>query len=368
MTKAQEAKKKHATALMKLPNVVGVASGFKYRGGKRTDEECVVVYVSKKVDRALLAFSDTIPGKVDLVQTDVIEVGEIRGPRPIPHAVAPGTPLTATPLELTHRERPSRCGNSLGHFKITAGTQGAVVRLARDGELYVVTNNHVGADSNRGAIGDPILQPGPYDGGQVTDRVATLSDYVKINFQGAKKKNNALTRAWWKLFQAPANFGAALVGCPFRLALRKALPQGVIEQPDPNLVDVGLGKATDPVIVSPETVYLGHITEIKGVQLGDTVIKVGRTTEKTEGIVEGVDAMITVSYGDAGTAVFDNQLVIRAKSGEFSAGGDSGSAIHRLKDGKYAWCGLLFAGSTDGRTFANRVEDLIAYLPAFMLA
>jgi hypothetical protein len=52
-------------------------------------------------------------------------------------------------------------GGSCGHYRITAGTLGGFVE--DDEYYYILSNNHVLADSDGGFTGDPILQPGPAD-------------------------------------------------------------------------------------------------------------------------------------------------------------------------------------------------------------
>src|SRR2546422_10036838 len=64
----------------------------------------------------------------------------------------------------TKRQRPAPMGFSVGHPAITAGTIGARVRDAL-GNVYILSNNHVLANSNGASIGDPEYQPGPLDGG-----------------------------------------------------------------------------------------------------------------------------------------------------------------------------------------------------------
>src|SRR5438046_1832351 len=74
------------------------------------------------------------------------------------------------------RYRPPTGGGSVGHFKITAGTIACLVR--KDRALYILSNNHVLANVNTGQAGDPVLQPGPYDGGRVpADVIAKLSQF-----------------------------------------------------------------------------------------------------------------------------------------------------------------------------------------------
>jgi hypothetical protein len=64
------------------------------------------------------------------------------------------------------RHRPLRIGTSIGHFNITAGTLGCLVKPRRGDQPLILSNNHVLADENRGNQGDAILQPGAYDGGK----------------------------------------------------------------------------------------------------------------------------------------------------------------------------------------------------------
>jgi len=50
------------------------------------------------------------------------------------------------------------------------------------GRVYILSNNHVLANSNGASIGDPEYQPGPFDGGTAADQIATLSDFQVISF------------------------------------------------------------------------------------------------------------------------------------------------------------------------------------------
>jgi len=60
---------------------------------------------------------------------------------------------------LQDENRPLRIGCSVGHFRITAGTLGCIVRNGAGG-VMILSNNHVLADENRARKGDSILQPG----------------------------------------------------------------------------------------------------------------------------------------------------------------------------------------------------------------
>jgi hypothetical protein len=129
-------------------NVVGAGYGFKNGG----EEKAIVVLVQNKMPLSALSVEDIIPEKIRDIQTDVIEVGEIRV-------------LPPQQVDPKGRFRPAPGGVSLGHEDITAGTFGAVVRINGSNERMILSNNHVLAKSNLAEIGDTILQPGAYDGG-----------------------------------------------------------------------------------------------------------------------------------------------------------------------------------------------------------
>src|SRR6267378_2767681 len=101
------------------------------------------------------------------------------------------TGLIMATSDPTQRKRPASLGYSVGHPAITAGTIGARVRDAL-GHVYILSNNHVLANSNGASIGDPAYQPGPFDGGTAADQIATLSDFQTILFNG---QNNTIDAA-----------------------------------------------------------------------------------------------------------------------------------------------------------------------------
>jgi hypothetical protein len=76
------------------------------------------------------------------------------------------------------RHRPAVPGISCGYTDVTAGTFGCLVRRGED--LYLLINNHVLANTNQGARGDIILQPGLYDGGTLDDQIAVLEQWAPI--------------------------------------------------------------------------------------------------------------------------------------------------------------------------------------------
>ena len=106
-----------------------------------------------------------IPEELDDVPTDIKTTG-----------------LLMAGANTTARARPAPTGYSVGHRDITAGTIGGVV-VKGSGETFILSNNHVLANSNDASIGDPILQPGPFDGGtDPSDQIGMLADFEPIDF------------------------------------------------------------------------------------------------------------------------------------------------------------------------------------------
>lgn len=238
------------------------------------------------------------------------------------HAVHTGV-IDAQPHRM--RLRPAPGGISVGHTAITAGTLGCLVRgrsAPRINRLMILSNNHVLANTNGGPLGASILQPGPYDGGKhPADQIAVLERFVPISFAA----------------------GAS------------------------NIVDCATGWAW-PERVRRELMYIsGGIiryfrvgaTPVAAV-LGMPVGKSGRTTQLTSGRVTAVGVTINVNYGGGRVARFTNQIAVRSPSGNFSAGGDSGSLIWTW-DARRAPVALLFAGG-GGTTFGNPIASVLARL------
>jgi hypothetical protein len=330
------------------PNVVSVGIGYKYTRGVRTDEICIVVGVRKKLPKDQVPEGELIAESIGGIATDVIEYGELRALSDV---------MDVGAQALTQRRRPCPPGYSIGHPRVTAGTLGAWVHRGPGDEHYVLSNNHVIASSNDAVPGDFIRQPGRADGGNDDDRFARLTEYVRIRFDsdenGGKKSSAA---AAWKIWKWPANTLASLVGCPYRLTVARP---NVIEQPDPNLVDAAVARVLLENWVDLDIPGIGEIQGFRDLDLGDRVIKTGRTTETTRGLVETVSATSRVDYGvGKGTATFGDQFVIRADSGDFSQGGDSGSVV--LSEDGFAG-GLLFAGGS-GVTIVNRISHVVSLL------
>lgn len=346
--------------ILAKPNVVGVAVGLKEHEGQWTDTMALVVLVQQKLPLAALSIADRVPREIDGIQTDVYEVGVIRAQQQLPP---------------TSRFRPEiPAGVSVGHFAITAGTLGAVVKDRMTGEKLLLSNNHVFANSNDAHLGDPILQPGPADGGQNPgDQVARLERFVPLSY--VEDANQPLPNGGGvpptpvptpqpgcnsvvSALAALTNTIASITGSKERViatASSQALsiigkPQTVSVQTTStdNVVDAALAKPLDSTIFSNNIRHVGAITGTKVPQIGMTVRKAGRTTDYTQGMITLLNATVNVGYVTARgprTARFTGQVITQP----MSQGGDSGSLIVDSTENRAV--GLLFAGSAMATIF-----------------
>lgn len=220
-------------------------------------------------------------------------------------------------IEAFHAHRPLRPGISVGHYSIPAGTLGAFVRPRGrgDGRVCILSNNHILADTNRGKVGDLILQPGRLDGGREThDAVARLEPYQEIRFDA------------------------------------------------PNQIDAAIAAIVDGVEIDPGDLR-GVASDILNFDEALEVMKNGRSTQLTSGVVTGVEmGGLSVSFNPKLSAVFDHQIEIQSNTRRpFSLKGDSGSLIV-TRDG--LGIGLLFAGGPGGSrnlgvTYANPLARVL---------
>jgi hypothetical protein len=197
--------------------------------------------------------------------------------------------------------RPVRIGCSVAHFMVTAGSVAAFVQSSAQVPM-LLSNNHVLANENDAAIGDSILQPGPFDGGQnPADRVGALSQFVPLDFTTV------------------------------------------------NAVDCAVATLDDGVTFDSKMLdLLGQLSGLRTspVDVGDMVAKLGRTTGLTHGKVTAIELdNVTVTYGK-GNATFNSQIEIEGTGTlPFSREGDSGSLI---VDQANLATALLFAGGETG--------------------
>jgi hypothetical protein len=223
----------------------------------------------------------------------------------------------------------------------------------------MLSNNHVLANSNAAEIGDPILQPGPYDGGRYPgDQIAVLEDFVRIHFPGdTNGDNGGGGNGGGNGGSGGCSIAGAVVsflnGIAALLGSNTRVKSYSTRQVD-NLVDAAIGRPLNDGDVLPEILNIGAVAGTGDAQLGMPVKKSGRTTGFTQGEIIQVDVTVDVQYGTNLVARFTDQLM----AGAMSQGGDSGSAV---LDNDDHLVGLLFAGS-DQTTIINRIEHVFTSL------
>lgn len=312
--KALAVRARVAPIMLLRRNVVGVGVGYKIRGQELTDEPSVMVSVTRKQPPETLTSDDLVPKAVDGIATDVVETGQIR----------------ALSINRCTRQRPVRPGLSVGHPSGSAGTLGAFVR--KDGDVYILSNNHVLARLNEAAIGDPILQPGPADGGTLFDQIAHLSAFSRVRFldEIAEPEPPPGSGALGDLLRRLAEL---LTGKQYA-----DRPSNTPLLPPDNTVDAALAHLVDSISRDPTIIDVeGPPTGVVAPALGMRVLKSGRTTGLTTAQIVQLDVTVDVQYGTR-TARFTNQIM----TSTLSDYGDSGSLV---LDYKRRAVGLLFSGS-----------------------
>jgi len=245
--KTEKACDNYDSHLLDKANVIGVGGGDKK----------LLVFVTEKKPLDQLQKRDVVEEEIEDVETDVIEVGKI--------------------------EALLKPGSSIGISGAGTGTYGGPVRDEL-GNQYLLTNNHVAADSNRARALTNILHPGPAD--------------------GSGKNIGVLARFEPIYFNRPNHIDAALVRANSNTRLDK-LPKS--------------------------STTTGRVNWI--------VQKTGRTSGHTYGTIIARNSTVDVDFGSQGVARFRNQLV----TDEMLWPGDSGSVL-LSKNGHPV--GLGFAGSS----------------------
>jgi hypothetical protein len=322
--------KKTRNDLLKKKNVIGVGVGYKQVGMERSRQPALIVFVVKKEAASELHRNHIIPSSVDGAVTDVIEIGQVRL------------------LDIrTDMARPAVPGMSIGHYKITAGTFGAVVRDVKSGEKLILSNNHILANATdgkdgRAKIGDPIYQPGAFDGGKAADQIATLLRYVPLQRSAGES-------------QCPVAAGVAALGNALIRKIRPNYEMKFIKYRNTaNIIDAALARPIRPDMIGEDVLEIGRVEGVKNVEIEDKVQKSGRSSGLTLGDVTALGASLQVQLNDSEYGVFSDQVVCDMKS----QGGDSGSLI---LDQERRAVGLLFAGS-EKYTIFNQIGNVLSAL------
>lgn len=192
------------------------------------------------------------------------------------------------------------------------------MRDGAGGQVYILSNNHVLANSSdgrdgRAQRGDPILQPGPYDGGtDPADRIAVLDRFLPLRGGGAE-----------------------------------------------NEADAALGALLSPGDAVPELFGLGPVAGVGEARMGMPVQFSGRTSGLRKGAVVALEVTVDVGMATGVTARFVNQVATTP----IAQPGDSGSLV---VDASRRAVGLLFAGSAQ-ISLANPIEAVLQRLGVTLL-
>lgn len=307
----KELRKKH-------PGLTGVMNAQKVVRGIRTDIPCVTFTVKQKKRLQDLTKNSILPKKINGKVTDVID-GDVLAVSKLPLApsklVVPGIMGGWVPSgSRTAKYRPAPGGVSVGHPLITAGTLGGW--LYQGSNPVILSNNHVIGAINQAEPGDPIYQPGVYDGGGPADRIASFVEYIEI----------------------------------------------ILDGDTPNMYDAAIASADNGGDVDTQVADL--TLEMKyhtAAQVAMPCTKSGRTTQVTEGAVTAIDWSGLVGYGDPGNALYENQIWIDYY--DFIHGGDSGSILLQKKEEGEpdTLIGLCFAGTMAGQAVACPIDGILDY-------
>ncbi|MCD3350444.1 hypothetical protein G8V03_05775 [Clostridium botulinum D/C] len=177
---------------------------------------------------------------------------------------------------LNHWIRPVTGGYSISNQ--TFPRTGSLSCLVTDGiRMYILGNNHILASSNRAPIGSYIVQPSIGDGGrQGIDVIASLSRFIPLNFQGQS-----------------------------------------------NFVDSAIAEVMAPGLISPYIAIVGPPKGTKYASLSESVMKIGRTSEKTTGKITQLHSVILVRASSTQKYLMIDQIITQRMSDM----GDSGALL-----------------------------------------
>lgn len=219
-------------------------------------------------------------------------------------------------------------GNSI---TCCGGTLGSLV--VRNGTNYILSNNHVLANSDSATIGDAIVQPGLVDNGCVSPGTTTAANLSQF----------------FTLEGNPPN--------PVDAAIAQIVPGKVDTSGNILLLGASVDANSVPVAGAPEA-GSGEAPSI-----GLAVAKSGRTTGLTCSTIDSISDAFSVDYqktcGGPTTYTVNYTNQISVAGGDFSNEGDSGSLIVRQDTANPV--ALLFAGS-DTDTAGNPIGDVLLAL------
>lgn len=273
----------------------------------------------------------------------------VQGASANPSAI--GNPIPYNPVS---RARPVPIGSSIYNQTVVpcaAGTLGCRV-VDPEGNLYILSNCHVMAQSNTGAttdlahIGDAISQPGCLDarGDVAADVLGELTDFQPL-------QPDLITK------YRPTPTGPIL-----EHHQRGNLLVNLIDAAIARISDIGgdpdnpLDPADLVLACTPDDGYGFPSRHPKPARLGMRVHKYGRTTGYTQGTIKAVNINAVINVSGTTIYYYEGQLGIVGDTFFFSNQGDSGSLIVTQKGNHPV--GLLFADGAN-YTIANPIQIVL---------
>jgi endonuclease G, mitochondrial len=289
----QAAVRQVAEEYLNDPNINSVGVGYRETDGERTNDIVLQFTVGTKFAPEAL---DAAPTR-EIPKT--IEANGITfGTDVLEREFEPHQVVAAPLADRKQRIDPMQPGVSIANFRVSAGTIGCFVQENATGRKRVLSNWHV-LDGG-GDVGDPISQPGSADDPRTTE-----------NFCGRLVRSH--------------------LGIEGDCAIASIVGRGADD------TILGLGTA---------------VRRVADPALGDSVVKSGRTTAVTYGVVTRVQTVSKLNYRSEGIKTIGGFEIgpdpqRPAENDEISMGGDSGSAwmaVDEQGQAQDTMLGLHFAG------------------------
>lgn len=234
-----------------------------------------------------------------------------------------------------------------------SGTLGALVK-DQASNLYILSNNHVLAESDQGRIGDTIIQPGLVDTGctQLATGITGISAVATLQY-------------WVPLINVAYNVDAAL-----------ATTSSASVDTSGAIISLGAaGGGANPIASAAPVGGTGEV--LNAANLNNIhVAKSGRTTGLTCSTVDTIDISVTIKYykDAAGSQFYTSKTYtnqIGVPGNYFSDAGDSGALLVDTSNaqplGLFYGAGIP-SGSDTVESFSNPIGDVLTELSQYSSA
>lgn len=303
--------RENASNFLKDSNISSVGIGFKISKNIESETLSIQFTVDQKLETDMLETIGTtaIPEKINVagmdIPTDIIQRS---------YKVSYQMIQSVNPDKRKIKMDPMQPGISICNSKGTAGTLGCLVYDQKKHTPYLLSNWHV-FHGDDGQVGDPIVQPGPYDDNRTESNIC-----------------GQLVRSY---------LGVA-GDCAISSVEGRQYKEEILD------LNVKVNKICEP-------------------ELNDRLVKSGRTTGVTYGVVKRVHCLTKIHYGnntgykEIGSFELGIDPDHVPADGEISMGGDSGSVWMVADKAKATdiMAGLHFAGESSSAD----IEHALACYP-----